>query len=71
MSDIKQPIVIILVSCYAIRGEVTVVNPDVCGVLDFDQVLGLWRIVEVQVAKDNVGLFLNPETTASEAYPSC
>lgn len=67
MSYIKQTIVVVLVPRDALCGEVIVIDPDVGGVLNFNQVLALWRIMEIQVAKDNVGLFFDPETAAGEA----
>lgn len=46
---------------------VVVVDPDVRRVLDFNEILALRGVVEVQVPEDNVRCLLDPEPTVRQA----
>lgn len=64
MGDIEQTIIVVLV-VVPVRGQVCVVDPDVVRGLDGDRVTIVGQdLGDLDVADDNVGLLLDPETDA-------
>lgn len=68
MCNIEKPVVVVFITGQAISREVTVVDPDIGRVLQLDQVLRFRRVMEIQVSKDDIRLFLDTETTVGETY---
>lgn len=52
--DVKHAVVVVLVTRESIVGELAVINPDVGGLLNVDQVTALGGVAKVEVADDNV-----------------
>lgn len=66
--DIEETVVEVLVTGDALGGEVTVVDPDIGGALNVDEVLALRGVVHLEVADDDVLDCLEAEATTSETY---
>jgi len=66
MSDIQQTIVEVFVSNDSIARQVAMINPDLSRKLDLDEIIALLRIVQLEVAKNNIGLRLDTETASSQ-----
>lgn len=66
--EIKKAVVKVLVSGDALGGEVTVVDPDVGGALNVDQILALRGVTHLEVADDDILDCLEAEAATSETY---
>lgn len=67
MLNVQQTIIVILVSDQTVCRKVTVVDPDIRGVLDLDQIILRRGIVHVQVPYDHIARLLDTESSAGQA----
>lgn len=65
---VAETVVEVLVTGDALGREVAVVDPDVGGALNVDQILTLGRVAHLEVTEDDVGHVLHAETTADETW---
>lgn len=66
MGDIQEPIVEVLVASEAVGGQIKMVHPNLSSDVERNQVVALRRVVQLQVAEDDVGNFLEDEATTSQ-----
>lgn len=67
MLCVEKAVVCVLVTCDADRREVVVVDPDLGGGVDVNEILPLGRTVQFQVADDHVVGFADLEATVGDA----
>jgi hypothetical protein len=66
VGDIAESVVVVLVVC-EVGGQVTVVDPDILGVLDPNGVTVCRKdLADLEVAQDHVGLVLDIEADAGQ-----
>lgn len=65
--DVEHTIIVVFVACQTVVGKVTVVNPDVSRFLNINEILALRRLLEAQVADDDIGDAAKSKTAANES----
>ena len=59
--DIQKAVEMVFVAGNALGRHVAVVDPDLGGLLEADDVLALWRVMELQIPNDNIAYPREPE----------
>lgn len=67
MGDIQETIVEVLVASEAVGGQIQVINPDLGGVVESNQIVTLRGVVQLQVAENDIGSLLNSKATTGQA----
>lgn len=65
---VAETVVVVLVAGDALGREVAVVDPDVGGALNVNQILALGRVAHLEIAEDDVGHVLHAETATDETW---
>lgn len=66
MRDIQQPIVVVFVAYNTFTGQIAVINPDLGRELNLNQIIAFLRIMELEIAKNDIGLFLDTEAASGK-----
>lgn len=66
MLNVQQTIIVVFVSDNTVCRKVTVVDPDISGILNLDQIILLRGVVHVQIPYDHIARFLDAEPSAGQ-----
>jgi hypothetical protein len=64
--NVEHTIIVVLVAGQTVVGKVTVVNPDVSRLFNINEILALGRLLEAQVADDDIGDAAKSKTASNE-----
>lgn len=67
MGDIQETIVEVLVASEAVGRQIQVINPDLGGLVESNQIVTLGGVVQLQVSENDVGSLLNSKATTGQA----
>jgi hypothetical protein len=65
---VQEAVVVVLVAREAVCGEITVINPDLCRVIERHQVSTLRGIVELEVPQNDVADLLHAESAPGKTW---